>query len=494
MKVEVIGLELLVVLLAALVLVADLFLTPNRRHAGAIPCLTATGLLAIFLFSIWKYGYFYTMTAGSTLQFQGESQGFFQDSFSLFFKQIFLLIGFALTLLSVDYFRKHEARGEYHFLFLMVITGMMFMVSSEDLLMIFLSLELTSLPLYILAAYLKRDPSSSEAGMKYFLLGALSSALLLYGMSLIYGVIGTTHLSNISGQVTSGVGVKPALLTGLLFFASGFAFKIAAVPFHMWAPDVYEGAPTPVTAFLSVGPKAAAIAVMLRVLLGFFPGFGNYWTIFFSVLAALSMTVGNLLALHQDNLKRMLAYSGISHMGYILVGLAACEPVLESIPFHQLGFQAALFYIALYVVTNLTAFGVLIYLGASGRGEGISSVRGLGRSHPWLALVMLIALLSLAGVPPLAGFIGKVYLFLAAFRAGLYWLVVLALINSVISLFYYFKVARAMYFEKGEEVPLLHSPLLHGTLLAGMALVILIGLYPSLLAGVSKAALLNFLH
>ncbi|MBC7338995.1 MAG: NADH-quinone oxidoreductase subunit N, partial [Firmicutes bacterium] len=339
------------------------------------------------------------------------------------------------------------------------VLGMMLMVSSRDLLMIYLGLELVSLCSYVLAGYLKEDARSVEAAIKYFLTGAVASAVILFGISLLYGAAGSTSLDAIaraaSGSVSAGAASAGVLgYAALAFLVVGFGFKVAAAPLHMWAPDAYEGAPTPITAFFSVGPKAAAFAALLRV---FFAGLGDLrpaWTPVFAVLAALSMFVGNLSALPQKNIKRMMAYSAIAHAGYILVGLAVGTPM---------GSRAVAYYLLAYLFANLGAFAVIVAVSArvvsagpaSGRavpvsadparGEQIEDYTGLARRQPLLAWAMVIYFLSLIGIPPTAGFFGKFYLFSAALEQGQVWLALVIVVNSVISVGYYYGVVRQMF-------------------------------------------------
>jgi len=366
------------------------------------------------------------------------------DDFAIFFKLVFLLAAALVALASGDFSHRHSGiEGEFHGLLLFATTGMMLMAGTRELISLYLALELASISLYLMAGLARRDQKSSEAALKYLLLGALSSAVLLYGMALLYGLSGTTDLAGIAravGQTTS-----PALLLGMVLVASGFAFKIAAVPFQMWAPDVYEGAPTPVTAFLSVASKAAGFAALVRVFTVALPSLQPDWVALFVVLSALTMTLGNVAAIPQTNIKRMLAYSSIGHAGYLLMGVAAAT---------ALGLSSLLFYLLAYTVTNVAAFVVVIAASQTVPDDQISGYAGLHRRSPFLSFALAASLLSLAGLPPMAGFFAKLYLFAAAFQAGLTWLVVLGLLNSAISLYYYSQVVRQMYLvPPAEEQP-----------------------------------------
>lgn len=363
------------------------------------------------------------------------------DQFSIFFKFIFLAAA-ALVILAADTFieRQSEYEAEFYGLLLFSTTGMMLMASTAELMAIYLSLELTSLSLAFLVTWNKRDLRSSEAGMKYFILSAMSSAILLYGMALLYGITGSTALPDIA-RVLTGSGT-PAAMLAMSMLVAGFGFKISAVPFQMWTPDVYEGAPTPVTAFLSTASKAAGFAVILRIFQSALGGIEPQWTYLFAILAVLTMSVGNLMALGQNNLKRMLAYSSIGHVGYMLAGLATGT---------SLGLSSVVFYLLVYAVTNVGAFTVLIVMSRYVENEDIASYSGLGRRAPWLAAAMVFCLLSLAGLPPLGGFFSKLYVFWAVAQHGLYWLVAAGVINSAISLYYYARVIKQMYLVEPTE-------------------------------------------
>lgn len=405
------------------------------------------------------------------------------DGFAAFFK-IVALASAALTLLmSAPWLRVEGLRaGEYCFLVLCATLGMMFMASGVDLITLFIGLETMAVSFYVLAGYLKPNPRSNEAAVKYFLLGAFSLGVLLYGMSILYGVTGTTSLAGIAAALA---GREPSLvlLLAVVLVGAGMGFKIAAVPFHMWAPDVYEGAPTPVTAFLSVGSKAASFAMLIRIFMEGLPALGAEWTTLFWGLAVVTMTVGNIAALTQSNLKRMLAYSSIAHAGYLLMGVVAGT---------QRGVAAMLVYVGVYLFMQLGAFAVVVAMRrADVVGDELKDLTGLSRRSPMMAFAMLFFMLSLGGIPPTAGFMGKVWLFGAAIDAGFVWLAVIAVANSAVSLYYYLRVVVYMWIN--EETEPAASPLAVGptvTLALAVAVfgTVLFGLYPQFLFEHAEAA------
>lgn len=381
----------------------------------------------------------------------GNPQGGFSgsvmlDNFSHFFNVIFL-VSSALTILIADQYMQREEcnQGELYPLILFATVGMMLMASGTDLMTIFLGLEVLSISLYVLAGFARKNIKSNEAGLKYFLLGAFSTGFLLYGMALTYGATGTTKVAKISAFIAqNGILIQnPMLVVGMLLMAVGFSFKIAAAPFHVWTPDVYEGAPTPITAFMSAGPKAAGFAAFLRVFLIALPALKADWSDLLWVLAVLTMTIGNITAIYQQNIKRMLAYSSIAHAGYCLVGFAAGNDV---------GIAGILFYMLSYAFMNIGAFAVIVLIGKKGEANNnVSDYAGLATKQPALALVMAIFLFSLAGIPPTAGFIGKFYLFSGAIKAGYMWLAVIGVLNSAASVYYYLRVMVFMYMKDPVE-------------------------------------------
>jgi len=368
------------------------------------------------------------------------------DPYAVFFEIVFIMIAAVMTLASYSYVGKYvKADGEFYTLMLFAATGAMFMASTNELITIYISLELTSIPLYVMAGLLRTGERSAEAAVKYVLLGAMSSAILLYGFALLYGLTGTTDLAGIARSVGTGVqnGNVLILIADVLILA-GFGFKISAVPFHMWAPDIYEGAPTPATAFFSVASKAAGFAALIRVFMSGGLGQVNLTslTIVIAIIAISTMTLGNLVAAVQTNVKRLMAYSSIAQAGYILVGFLASISGK-----HPDGDSAVLFFILVYVITNLGAFSGIIALANATGGEKIDDFKGLAKRAPLLSAGTALCLLSLAGIPPMAGFISKVFIFTAAWGEGLSWLVVIALLNTVVSLVYYGRIVKAMYFD-----------------------------------------------
>ena len=380
------------------------------------------------------------------------------DQYAMFFDIIFLMIAAVIILSSYSYVGKYvKADGEFYTLMLFSVTGMMFLASTTELLTIYISFELTSFPLYVMAGLLRTGERSAEAAVKFVLLGAMSSAILLYGFALLYGLTGTTDLTGIATSIKDGVqnGNVLVLIASVLILA-GFGFKISAVPFHMWAPDIYEGAPTPATAFFSVGSKAAGFAAMLRVFITGGLGQVNLTslTTIVSIIAVLSMTLGNFVAAVQTNVKRMMAYSSIAQAGYIIMGFAASLSGQNSD-----ASSAVLFFILVYVITNLGAFAGIIALANATGGEKIEDFRGLAKRAPLLSAGTALCLLSLGGIPPTAGFVSKLFIFTAVWGQGLYWLVVIALINTVVSLVYYGRIVKAMYFDAPLKEDHLTTPL-----------------------------------
>jgi NADH-quinone oxidoreductase subunit N len=434
----------------------------NLVHRGAdrraISWLATGGVLALTLAS------FLAEPAGPAL-----GGMFVQDGLALFAKRLFLgatFIGLLASVSTPEIGRGRRA-GEYHLLVLASLLGMLVLASARDLILLFVAFELMSIPLYVLAGFFKRQDEAVEASLKFFLVGSVSSAVLAYGLSFVYGATGTTDLARVARAAAGG---HPLLLLGLLAAFAGFAFKIAAFPFHMWVPDTYEAASTPFVAWLSVAPKAAGFVVLFRV---YFEGAGERaaaWLPVAAGLATLTIVAGNLMALPQQNVKRLLAYSGIAHIGYMLVGFAAASAS---------GVAMVLFYLVTYVFANMGAFLVVEAVARSEGSEATAAFRGLAQRSPLLALAMLIFLLSLGGIPFVAGFWAKLYVFWAAAQAGLYWLVLLGAVLTVVALFYYLVVARRMYIEPPERPERVR---LSGTLALALIIcvagVVALGLYP----------------
>ncbi|TMB42065.1 MAG: NADH-quinone oxidoreductase subunit N [Deltaproteobacteria bacterium] len=467
---------LLVAATAMLVMVADLVSTDPDRESLAGVALVGLATAAGAALWLWAGG----NGAG------GFGETLRADRYALFFA-LLLIAATALTiLLSVDFLRLHALpAGEYYALMLLSTSGMVFMAAANDLIVIFLALEIMSVAVYVLVGMLRREVRSNEASLKYFLLGAFATGFLLYGIAFFYGATGSTRL-DVVAQAVARDGLTPFLLLGLALVLVGFGFKVALIPFHVWTPDVYEGAPTAVTAFMAVGVKAAAFAAFARVFAGALVSVAASWTGVLWVLAALTMTVGNVGAVTQRNVKRMLAYSSIAHAGYALVGLVTATKAGEA---------ALLYYLVVYAVMNLGAFGVLIALGRRGEpNEMLQDFAGVGFRQPVLGLTMAVFMLSLAGIPPTAGFAGKFYLFSAAVDAGYVGLAVIGVLNSVISVYYYLGVLVQMYMTEGTrpiDAPATRPYLLATILFAGVA-TLLLGVFPSgtmELARVSVASL-----
>ena len=473
--------EIVVLVTALLVMMVDLFLAKEQK--GRLAWLSLVGVLvaAGLSFYIWD---------GSNPELQNMLVA---DGYALFLNLVILTAAALAILFSVEYAgRVGLAQGEYYTLLLLSTTGMMLMAAAINLMTIFLALEILSIALYVLVGLNRAEQRSSEGALKYLLLGAFASGFLLYGMALLYGQAGTTSLAGLRDYVASlGGEFPPLLLAGLGLMIIGFGFKVALVPFHMWTPDAYEGAPTSVTAFMSVGAKTAGFAALGRVVLYALGDLHGDWVWLLAALAALTMTVGNLAALRQTNLKRMLAYSSIAHAGYILAGLAAGS---------QLGTSAVLFYLFAYTFMNVGAFAVLIAVGrleGSARGgETLDGLTGLSARKPGLAVVMALFMLSLAGVPPLVGFLAKLYVFSAAVQAGLIWLAVFGVINSVISAYYYLRVVVVMFMKEGKEAEGTQAPvclaLQVGLGVAAIAIVVL-GLWPAPILDLARQAATSLL-
>jgi NADH-quinone oxidoreductase subunit N len=408
---------------------------------------------------------------------------FISDGYSMFFKLIFFINLVFCILISIKYLKIEKSLyGEYFGLLMFSTAGMMIMASAGDLIVFYLGLELMALSTYVLAGFLRHDRRSNEAAMKYFLLGAFSSAILLYGISMIYGLSGTTDISRLAVLLTSPeVKTSQALIFAVILFVVAFGFKIAAAPFHMWAPDVYEGAPTPVTAFMSVGPKAAAFATMGRVFLIALPVVRIEWTQIFIPVAVLTMAVGNIIAISQTNIKRMLAYSSIAHAGYAMLGIIAGTSE---------GISAMMNYLLIYAFMNIGAFAVVIMLKSEGfSGENLSDYEGLAKTHPLAAGLMLIFMFSLTGVPPTGGFVGKFYLFMSIINSGHTWLAVVAVVFSAISAYFYLRVVMLMYMKESKESPALSlTPSLGLSLAFTAVMVIVIGILPSTFVELARSA------
>src|SRR5262245_56813472 len=457
--------ELVLTVGSLLLLIADVMLP--RRSNGPLTWVTLGVLGATFISLFWPSPFY-------SYQVEVAKGLIAVDRFAFFFKLLFLIAAAITVLMSTRYLDvEGVSPGEYYFLGLCAALGMMIMAGGIDLITIFIGLETMAVSFYILAGFIKPNQRSNKAAVKYFLLGAFSLGILLYGMSLMYGLSGTTNLRAMA-TVFAGQPRDQRLVLAAILVVAGVGFKIAAVPFHMWAPDVYEGAPTPVTAFLSVGSKAASFAMLLRIFLEGLPSMNTDWRLLFEALSIVTMTVGNVAAVTQTNIKRMLAYSSIAHAGYVLMGVVAGTPR---------GVSAMLIYLLIYSFMQLGAFAVIVMMRRQDVvGDELKDFSGLHFRNPLAAFSMLLFMLSLGGIPPTAGFMGKFWLFGAAIESGYYWLAVIGVLNSAISLYYYIRVVVFMYLKKettGSEPTV--SPTLAFTLALAVVATLVIGVYPRLL-------------
>ncbi len=369
-----------------------------------------------------------------------------RDDWLRFVFRMLFLFGAAITSLFAMDIEHLGRRGEFYLLLLASTLGMNLMASAGDLVMLYLAIETTSIPLYVLAGFFRGDDKSTESGFKYLLFGALTSTIMLYGFSLLYGFGGTTSLYTLAEKIAQADLPLPAVVGSLLLVMVGFGFKVSVVPFHFWAPDVYEGAPTPVAGFLSTASKAAGFAVLVRVLFAVFPQAADSWVTLIAAMSVMTMTLGNLLALAQKNIKRLLAYSSIAHAGYMLIGLVAISSTGAN-----LGVTSVVFYLIAYLLTNLAAFGAVAAVGRVTGSDEIASYAGLSRRAPGLAFIMLIAFLSLSGMPPFGGFVAKVFVFAAAVDANYIWLAAIGVLNSIIGLYYYLTVLKVVYLYRAAD-------------------------------------------
>ncbi|MBI1282045.1 MAG: NADH-quinone oxidoreductase subunit NuoN [Anaerolineaceae bacterium] len=437
--------------LSFIVLLLDLRWTETQRKNIAVVSAVGLGLLALIPLIVYPG----SPSTPAGLYWGGMIR---YDSLSQIFKVMVLAAGAITSLISADV-KGIGRKGEFYIILIVSSLGMVLMSGAADLIMAFLALETTSIPLYILAGFKRGDDRSMESGMKYFLFGSFASAIMLYGLSLLYGFSGQTNLYQLAQYLnTDAFANNPVpVLASLVLIVVGFGFKISAVPFHFWTPDVYEGAPTPVTAFLSVASKAASFALLVRFLIAVFPStvviggseIQNFWVQLVVASAVISMTLGNVVALSQKNIKRLLAYSSIAQAGYTLVGVAAIQSATVA---GQADAVASVgFYMFMYVFTNLLAFAVVILFSNATGSETIADLAGLSRRSPFLALMMTLALLSLGGVPPAAGFVGKFFLFRAAVQSNLTWLALFGVLNSIVALYYYLVVIKVMYVDRSED-------------------------------------------
>jgi NADH-quinone oxidoreductase subunit N len=472
--------EISLLCFALLIVVVDLFVT----RKGVLPILSVIGALVAAFFTVGLWG------SASISAFNNMIA---IDQFGLFFKLLILASLVLVVMASNKYVLKFEKfQGEYYAVLMLSAIGLMLLVSAANLITIYVSLELSSISLYALVSFLK-DKTSSEAGLKYLILGAVASAILLYGMALTSGLTGNTGLTAIADYFSTSSTASPLLLTGLVLIIAGFGFKIASVPFQLWVPDVYEGAPTPITAYLSVASKAAGFAVITRILM---TAFGQpdwlhaEWAIIIAVLAALTMTVGNVTALVQTNIKRLFGYSSIAQAGYLMVGLAAMGMATQGNADIRSGI---IFFLFSYTLTNLGAFIAIIAISNKINSDQIADYTGMGKRSPLLAGALTLFLVSLTGLPPTAGLIAKIYIFNGAVDQGLLWLVVIAVINSVISAFYYFRVVKIMWMGEPASQDKVTSSWPEWTALAVCCvMVVVIGVAPGAFVGLTQAAVKMF--
>lgn len=474
----VIGVEVGLTILAMVLLLLDSYIPKAKSNLGYVTAITMS-VLAVAAIVLWG-----PEQGQSTLEWGGMVR---HDILGQVFKVMVLLAGAVTSLMAV---RDSDVgqKGEFYLIITISTLGGTLLASSADMIMLFVALETVSIPLYILAGFSRKDQRSAESGLKYFLFGSFASALLLYGFSLIFGFTGETQLdliaqSFMSGESFLGTNLFPALIA-LLLVIVGFGFKISAAPFHFWTPDVYEGAPTPVTAFVSVASKAASFAILMRFFLAVFPadlsldgqGVQAFWANMIAIISIISMTLGNVLALRQENMKRMLAYSSIAQAGYALIGIAALTA--DDTTF---AISSVAFYMFMYTFSNLLVFAGVILFAETAKTEKISEYAGMQRRSPWLAVAMTVGLLSLAGIPPAAGFFGKFFLFQAAIEANLAGLAIIGVLNSIVALYYYLVVIKIMWVDKGEDEDqvIKISPAMGWTFGIATIVVLILGVFPT---------------
>ena len=466
--------EVFLCTMAIIILILS-FVVPDRREwmeGLSVAAVVGTGALLL-----WQLGEPVSAFSGMYLV----------DNFALFFKAVFLISTLFVILMSINYLHLERVPvGEFYAVLLFSTLGMMFIASGGNLLSLYVGLETMSISIYVLAGFLKRDRKSNEAALKYLLMGAFTSGVILYGIALLYGLTGTLDIKQTAATLAEMKLSNPALLLAMVMLTAGFGFKIAAVPFHMYVPDVYEGAMTTVTAFLAVGSEAAGVAALLRVFLGAIPQIQGDWAVLFWILSVLTMTVGNVLAMAQRNMKRMLAYSSIAHIGYVLIGFVVGT---------EQGISAMLLYVLIYEFMTAGAFAMVIYLRTETvKGDLIEDFAGLARVRPVAAAAMVIFLMSLTGIPPTAGFVGKFYLFGAAINSGYIWLAVIAAVNTAISLFYYMRVAMVMYMlESPGPVSVSSSRSLHAALIFAVLGTLIMGIYPGPFLDLAQASLMGLM-
>ena len=478
--------EISLAILIGIVIIFDLFVSLEKK--SLVGSVSFIGIIIVLYFTLsqWDVG------PKSTF-----SDFYIVDNFSVFLKSTILVCAALTVLMSIEYLKVEKINfGEFYAMLLFSVFGMLVLVSANDLMTLYLGIETMSISIYVLVAFMRNDVLSREAGLKYFLMGAFASGILLYGIALLYGYTGSTSFTTIakflSNPNVNSVVSQPILILSVIFLVGGFAFKMALAPFHMWLPDAYTGAPTSVTGFMSVAVKAAAVAVMVRLFVIVLPSMSPRWSVLFWILTAATMIWGNVAAIAQKSLKRMLAYSSMSHAGYILMGFVSCFSINNGkYVFSDFNVSAVLFYLGVYLFTNLGAFGMLIWMcQEKKRGDQIEDWRGLGQSHPWFGMCFVVFLLSLAGIPPTAGFVGKLYLFAAAIQNEFYWLAVIGILTSAISMYYYGRVIMVIFMEPAKEpdVPFefSHAPSLLCSLLILLAFTLFLGVFPDSFINITK--------
>lgn len=485
--------EIGLAILICAVLILDLFVSLENKSRVGVVAFVGVVILGLVAFGQWGEG------ARTTF-----NDFYVVDNLSVFVKVCVLACTAISILLMLQYAKVEKINyGEFYAMLLFSVFGMLVMASGNDLLTVYLGLETMSISIYVLVAFMRHDPLSREAGLKYFLMGAFASGILLYGMALTYGFTGTTSIRGIAeafaGSGGAAIAQNPVMIFGLILLVAGFGFKLALAPFHMWLPDAYTGAPTPITGFMSVAVKFATVAALMRIFFVAFPAMAERWNTLLWVLTAFTMVWGNVAAIAQTSLKRMLAYSSIGHAGYVLMGVVVSMSVIDGkVTFSSIGISAVAFYLLAYLFTNLGAFGMLILVCRDGyRGDNIEDWKGIGQAHPWAGMVFVVFLLSLGGIPPTAGFVGKLYLFAAAVQNEYYWLAVIGLVMSAVSMYYYGRIIMVLYMEnRGEtqEVMSLSSaPSLFFAMVVLVVGTLLLGIFPGSFLDAAKGTVAGFI-
>jgi len=479
--------ELFLAAAALVLLMVGVFSNGNAKQVTRRVSYLATGVLVLALFLVVTY------STQATTTFSGL---FITGTFPAFAKVLILAASAATLFMSRDFFERAEVqRFEYPILAVLATLGMMMMVSANDLIALYMGLELQSLSLYVMASIMRNDLRSTESGLKYFILGSLASGMLLYGSSLVYGFAGTTNFQVMAdlfvAEQQAVQGPSTGLIFGIVFVLVGLAFKVSAVPFHMWTPDVYEGAPTPVTAFFASAPKIAALSLFVSVMLGAFGQLAAQWQQIIIVISVASMALGAFAAIVQNNIKRLMAYSSIANVGYMLIGLAVGGAVASGVETQENGIEGMLVYLTIYIIMTLGTFGCILAMKRNGTNvESINDLAGLSKSNPMIAASLAIFMFSMAGIPPLAGFFGKLFVFQAALQAELYTLAVIGVLTSVVGCYYYIRIIKVMYFDDAEET-LDQSVGFEINAVVGVSAIIILAffLYPSLITdGAAMAA------